>query len=224
MTTLFFKLIALSFCVGIVFLAVPLKSQPPSPISQANQLYNQNQFEEAARIYENEIMKGKINGHLHYNLGNAYFRMGALAGAVHHYFKAQNLLPRDEDVEANLAYALRQTEGQLDERKPHALESILFWIPDLNLKEHGVALLWINLALWISMTLRLHYDTPATRSARNILLALLVVASVSTVFRWHLDSRPSPKVIIPKQNIEQWAEIEWPDGRKSWVSMSKIQR
>ena len=224
MTARFFKLTLLILCVGILILSTSLRGQPSFDLEQANKLYNEKQFEASARFYEGEIRQGRVNGHLYYNLGNSYFRMGALAGAIHYYFKAQRLLPRNEDVQANLAHALRQTEGQLDEREPHALESILFWAPDLNLKEHVVTLLWINLIFWITLAIQLHSDTQVTRVARVFLLAFLILASVSTVFRWHLESRPPPEVTIPRPIMEQWLETESPDGTKSWVSASEFER
>lgn len=239
------------FWVGIILLPAMTWGQVSTPISQANQLYNQNQFREAAEIYERVIADGMESGHLYYNLGNTYFRMGNLAEAILNYVKAQNLLPRNEDVEANLQYAVRQTADQLDGREPHILESILFWVGDLNLSEHRTVLFWINLAFWIAMAVRLRHQTPATQSARNILLAFLVLALVSTGFRWHQETHQSIGVILPRQidvhsgwntatsvlfQLHQGAlvsisqekenlyEIELPGGKKGWTLKSNIAR
>jgi len=237
------------FWVSTLLLPATTWGQVSTEISQANQLYNQNRFGEAAEIYEQAITDGMKNGHLYYNLGNTYFRMGNLPKAILNYVKAQNLLPRHEDVEANLEYAVRQTVDQLDGRKPHALESILFWVRDINLSEHRMALFWINLAFWIVMAVRLRHQTPATQSARNILLALLLLALVSTGFRWHQETRQSIGVILPQQiNVhsgwntttvalfqlhqgtlvsisqekENWYEIELPGEKKGWTLKSNI--
>jgi tetratricopeptide (TPR) repeat protein len=237
------------FWVGIILLPATIWGQVSTEISQANQLYNQNQFREVAEIYERVVADGVENGHLYYNLGNTYFRMGDLPRAILNYVKAQNLLPRNEDVEANLEYAVRQTVDQMDGRKPHALEAILFWIGDLNLSEHMTALFWINLAFWIAMAVRLHLRTPATYSARNTLLAFLVLALVSTGFRWHQETHQSIGVILPQQidvhsgwspatvvlfqlhqgtlvsisqEKENWYEIELSDQKKGWTLKSNI--
>ncbi len=237
--------------LALVLLPTVGWSPPESVITRANQLYNQNQFQEAAELYEQVIAGGKKNGHLYYNLGNAYFRMGDLASAILHYVKAQNLLPRDEDIEANLEYALRQTVDQLDGRTPHALDSVLFWVRDLSLKEHGTALLWIHLGFWIALAVRLHHPTQATQTARNFLLAFLVLAVVSTGLRWQQETGSSIGVILPKQidvhsgwnagtvalfqlhqgaivtlarEKEQWVELELPDGKTGWTLKSKIIR
>ena len=237
------------FWMVIILLPATTWGQVSTEISQANRLYNQNQFGEAAEIYERVIAEGKKNGHLYYNLGNTYFRMGNLPKAILNYVKAQNLLPRNEDVEANLEYAVRQTVDPLDGRKPHTLESILFWVRDLTLSEHRTALFWINLAFWIAMAVRLRYQTPSTQSARNILLAFLILALVSTGFRWHQETRQSIGVILPlqidvhsgwntttvvlfqlhqgalvsiSQEKENWYEIELPGAKKGWTLKSNI--
>jgi tetratricopeptide (TPR) repeat protein len=235
--------------MGIALLPATTWGQVSSEISRANRLYNQNQFHEAAESYERIIADGVKNGHLYYNLGNTYFRLGNLPKAILNYVKAQNLLPRNEDVEANLEYAIRQTVDQLDGRKPHALESILFWVRDLSLSEHRLALFWINLAFWIAMAVRLRHPTPATQSARNILLAFLVLALISTCFRWHQETRQSVGVVLSQQidvhsgwnattvvlfqlhegtlvsisqEKENWYEIELPGEKKGWTLKSNI--
>lgn len=239
----------LVFWVGVILSPAPIWSQVSADIDRANRLYNQNKFQEAAEIYEQVIARDMENGHLYYNLGNAYFRMGKRAEAILNYVKAQNLLPRDEDVEANLEYAVRQTVDQLDGRKPHALESVFFWVSDLNLSEHRVALFWINLAFWIAMAVWLRHPTPATRSGRNLLLAFLMLALVSTGIRWHQETRQSIGVVLPQQiNVhsgwndttkilfqlhqgtlvaisqekENWYAIELPGEKKGWTLKSNI--
>ena len=245
--TLYFKVFI--FWAGIILLPATIWSQVPAEISQANKLYNQNQFSEAAAIYERAIADGSINGHLYYNLGNTYFRMENLSKAILNYVKAQKLLPRNEDVEANLKHAAHQTVDQLDGRKPYALESVLFWASDLSLSEHRMALFWSNLVFWIAMAVRLRHQTPATQSARNILLALLLLTLVSTGFRWYQETHQSIGVILPQQiNVhsgwnpttavlfqlhqgtlvsisqekENWYEIDLLDDKKGWTLKSNI--
>ena len=245
--TLYFKVFI--FWAGIILLPATLWSQVPAEFSQANQLYNQNQFSEAAVIYERAIADGAINGHLYYNLGNSYFRMGNSPKAILNYVKAQKFLPRNEDVEANLEYAVRQTVDQLDGRKPHALESVLFWADGFSLSEYRMALFWANLAFWIAMAIRLRHQTTATQSARNILLAFLLLTLISTGFRWYQETRQSTGVILPQQidvhsgwnpstavlfqlhqgtlvyisqEKENWYEIDLLDDKKGWTLKSNV--
>lgn len=249
MITRYLGLNVLVFWFGIVFLPATVWSQVSAEINQANLQYNQNQYREAAETYERVIAQEIENGYLYYNLGNTYFRLNNLPKAILNYSKAQNLLPRNEDVEANLKYAIRQTVDQVDGRKSHSSKPIFFWVRDFNLSEHRLALFWINLAFWVVMAVGLRHPIPATRSTRNVLLALLIVVLVSTGFRWHQETRQGVGVVLPSQvdvhsgwngetvvlfqlhqgtlvsisqEKENWYEIELPDARKGWILKSSI--
>jgi len=248
-TTQYLRLKIFVVWVGVLFFPATLWGQTSTGISQANRLYYQSQFSEAAEIYERVIADGMKNGHLHFNLGNTYFRMGDLPKAILQYIKAQNLLPRNEDVAANLEYAIRQTRDQLDARNPHDLEAVLFWTRDFSLNEHRLILFWMNLVFWISMVIGLRHQNPATQSARNILLAFLILVLVSTGFRWHQETRQTTGVVLPRQidvhsgrnaatavlfqlhqgtpvsisqDKENWYEIELYEDKKGWTLKSNI--
>jgi tetratricopeptide (TPR) repeat protein len=72
--------------------------------NRAGRAYEAEQYEEAVALYE-AIAKRRIRaGRVYYNLGNAYFKAGQLGKAILSYERARRLLPRDEDIEANLGF------------------------------------------------------------------------------------------------------------------------
>jgi tetratricopeptide (TPR) repeat protein len=83
------------------------------PLAQANHLYEAGEFAQAAATYQTLVDSGVVDGVLYYNLGNAYFKSGDLGRAILNYRRAQRMLPRDEDIAANLALARAQTKDQL---------------------------------------------------------------------------------------------------------------
>jgi hypothetical protein len=90
-------------------------------MSKANQRYENGQFTEAIEIYQSLVEQGVKDGRLYYNLGNAYFKTGDLGRAVLNYRRAQDLLPRDEDVATNLQLARAQTQDRLEREESGAL-------------------------------------------------------------------------------------------------------
>ena len=80
----------------------------------ANQAYRDGHFQEAIDGYRKLIESGHENGHLFYNLGNAYFKQGDYGRAILYYRRAEQLAPRDPDVAANLELARAQTGDQLE--------------------------------------------------------------------------------------------------------------
>jgi tetratricopeptide (TPR) repeat protein len=102
--------------VGLVALAV----HPPSAAAQAdfyaegNRIYQEGDFEGALEAYESILDAGFESGDLHYNTGNAYFKLGHLGRAILHYERARRLLPGDEGVLANLELARTLTVDEVE--------------------------------------------------------------------------------------------------------------
>ncbi|MFH1502626.1 MAG: tetratricopeptide repeat protein [Candidatus Eisenbacteria bacterium] len=72
--------------------------------AQANALYSEERFDEAAAVYEAILDGGFRNADVEYNLGNAHYKSGRLGPAVLAYERALGLDPSHEDAAANLAF------------------------------------------------------------------------------------------------------------------------
>ena len=81
---------------------------------EGNTAYEDGRFEEAVTSYEKILQYGLHDPRVHYNLGNAYFKMRRLGSAILHYERALRLDPSDGDVRENLIFA----RGQIRDRIP----------------------------------------------------------------------------------------------------------
>jgi hypothetical protein len=115
-------------------------------LEQANQAYEEGRFEEAVRLYEDILASGVIHGTVLYNLGNAYFKTDRLGEAILAYERARRLLPRDEDVAANLELARELTVDKIvQEESPLLIRWITSPARNLNVNE----LTWISFLLYL---------------------------------------------------------------------------
>jgi tetratricopeptide (TPR) repeat protein len=128
----------------ILILAGPssFAAESPSHFEQANLLYAQGKFPEAASLYESMIKAGRHSSPLFFNLGNAYFRQGQLGRALFNYCRAERLAPRDPDIQANLRFTRERVTGGLSASPPAwqravryftlneiaTVTALLFWI------------------------------------------------------------------------------------------------
>lgn len=88
---------------------------PEAVFKEANSAYQEGDFNKAAQLYQQLCDEGYISGNLLYNLGNAYYKLGAKGRAVLNYERARRLIPGDADLKANLNYVLSGTqEGASD--------------------------------------------------------------------------------------------------------------
>lgn len=128
--------------VGVVTLAVHASHAAAQAdfYGEGNRLYQEGDFAGALEAYESILDAGFESGDLHYNTGNAYFKLGDLGRAILHYERARRLLPGDEGVLANLELA-----GTLTVDEVEALPR--FWV--LSAWDWWIALLPRSLLLLV---------------------------------------------------------------------------
>jgi hypothetical protein len=84
------------------------EEQARATFREANQLYSSGRYQEAAERYEAILDGGFPNAEVHYNLGNALYMAGDIAGAVLNYERALRLDGSHEDAAANLEFVREQ--------------------------------------------------------------------------------------------------------------------
>lgn len=72
---------------------------------QAEMLYREGKYQEAADIYKQILSEGKESSELYYNLGNCYFKIKENTLAILNYERALLLNPSDEMARYNLKMA-----------------------------------------------------------------------------------------------------------------------
>jgi tetratricopeptide (TPR) repeat protein len=181
-TLWFLPLIALllgAVLIGGLALLTPVERANETAVSAANALVENGHAAEAIEIYEQLITAGAHDSALYYNLGNAYFRTGDLARAVDNYRLAAELAPRDADIRANLALALRQSPA-LAPPEPSGASGFLSQLTTgwLSLDEAAViviALWFAGLLLVLATRLRPNTNRWIGRLAVVLLIAALVL-------------------------------------------------
>ena len=118
----------------------------PSAFEQANKLYEQGKFSEAAAAYEKLIASERVSPALYFNFGNALFKSGRIGRAILNYRLGEQLAPRDPDIRANLRFARNQVSGA-DARSPTWWRR---WIGHLTLNEWTV-LAAVAVWLWFGL-------------------------------------------------------------------------
>ena len=72
---------------------------------QGNNYYNDKDFSNSVKYYENILNQGIYHQYLYFNLGNTYFKLENYGNARWAYEMALDLSPRDEDIIYNLDIA-----------------------------------------------------------------------------------------------------------------------
>ena len=215
----------------------------------ANKAYEADDFGKAAEDYEKIIALGYENGHIYFNLGNAYFRRGETGKAILAYRRAERLIPRDPDLRSNLSYAREMVK---DELKPPVkgkwLRRIFFWYDAMSLRENLLAVVLFNFLFWGTMIGRFFHRGEALRWIGRISLLLLVLLTLTLGARMIEGGHKEGVVTAEKTAVrsgngtnyttrfelhagaeflvegieDEWVRIRLSNGERGWVPLSEI--
>ena len=103
--------------LAIVAAAMPARADRRDEAwRHANDAYLHGDYAGAVAAYEELLHQGTASADLYFNLGDAYFRKGALGPAIWAFEKASALAPGEEDARYNLAEARKLAARQAHDR------------------------------------------------------------------------------------------------------------
>ena len=246
MTFMFYTVLAvLVACTTLP--AAAEQDTPPGPdaaFAAAAKAYEAGSYEDAAAGFRQVLAAGVENGHVLYDLGNAYLRNGELGRAIASYRRSQALLPRNQDVRANLAFARRSAKDAIAPPTPSAtLSTLLFWHYNFSRSELAFTVLGLNLLFWLALALHLfRRRSEVLRWATFALLLLLLATAGSLAAHYFFPSRIA--VVIPqeidahngpdtesvvrfklhagtevavKDRRQGWLRVALPEGQQGWI-------
>ncbi len=74
-----------------------------------NKLYQNGNYQEAIKSYENLLKSDQQSSELYFNLGNCYYKLNKVAPAIFNFEKALLLNPSDSEIQNNLTFAQKMT-------------------------------------------------------------------------------------------------------------------
>ena len=220
-----------------------------SEVARANDLYANNNYQEAADVYESIHQSGLKNGYLYYNLGNTYIRLGKTGSAILNYIRAYKLIPRDENLQANLNFAIQQTRDKIPLPEQSSLSTFFFWINDLSLSENLKMVFSVNIIFWLTLIAWFYFRSKTFRLIRNLFFYILLFGIVSVIVKLNLEiGSKTGVVIVNKVSVKSgldssnatlfelhegalvkiteerknWFEIRLNEKQKGWVPMDTL--
>lgn len=230
-------------------------STPPSPQTtffHANALYKDAQYNAAAREYEELLHSGLESGPVYFNLGNAYFKAGERGKAILNYERARRFMPRDPDLEANLAYARSLTGA--DACVPVFWQRLVFPLAD---RMNSSRLVWVASIVYTLMLLTLAGYWLWPRRPRWLVyvttsLGVLLIVAVTSLGRQVLANDWQDRAVVvsaggtsarfePADNgtvhfvlkegtsvrildtRQGWLQVARCDGRRGWIPKTTVE-
>ncbi|MBP9838888.1 MAG: tetratricopeptide repeat protein [Proteobacteria bacterium] len=142
----------------LLFSTVTYADTSTATLEKANQSYEEKNYSDAITQYNRAIELGADNGHVYYNLGNSYYKLGEYGKAIYAYRKALSDIPSDPDLLKNLETAREKTSDRIDYSTEKSILKMLLNKPlsmvssfaKEDLKHHAVIIFAIGCFLFIA--------------------------------------------------------------------------
>ena len=235
---------------GILAAGMASADNPNAIFFRAGALYGEERYAPAAAEYEKILGAGLESGHVYFNLGNAYFKAGDVGRALLNYERARRLIPRDPDLQANLAYA-RSLSGA-DDTEPLYARLLLPLAKRLSSDEALLAASFAYSALML-LLIAARLLPAAQRGASAVAIVagvVLVVLLSSGTYRLLTLDLPAHAVVVAAEDAavrfepsatgtvhfqakpgsvlrllgerESWAQVARSDGARGWIELAAV--
>ena len=220
--------------------------------AEANQAYEREDFASAATGYLRLLDAGVRDPRVHYNLGNAFYRLGRLGPSILAYERALRLAPSDSRIRENLEYVSSLRVDEIAVENEGVLSAVWRWHGRLPAGTLTIAFL----AGWLALNGAGAVTLFGARSAARRLGAYATVASVVIVLSTavllgpliyrrdavirgivlpeRVDLRSVPGAGITLVTVHEgldvrvrsrrgdWLEITLPNGMRGWVARETV--
>jgi tetratricopeptide (TPR) repeat protein len=184
---------------------------------RGNDAYLHGDYDAAVAAYEELDRQDVVSPDLFFNLGDAYFKKGALGPAIWAFERAAALDPDDEDVRFNLEQsrklAARQAHDKIEgeDRDPMWIRVVTSLSPSAET--------WIFLALYLGFFALLFARRRASDDARPaltagaaILAGLALLAGTAVAGRTVLERVPFGVVLPDALAVKEGADVNYKTG------------
>jgi tetratricopeptide (TPR) repeat protein len=171
-----------------------------SLFAEANELYRQEKYEEALRLYEEIEGMDLESWALYYNIGNVHYKMNRVAPSIYYYEKALVLSPDNRDVLFNLEFANQMVLDNI-EPLPRSLGQRFMDAVVLRLTYENWARISVVLAFLFALLFLMYHFSYSTGKKRfyfisSIVTVILVTTLLLFAFRNEHYVRTNREAII----------------------------
>lgn len=200
-----------------------------SAFENANKLYQEEKYQEAAQTYESILNSGKQSAEIYFNLGNCYYKLHKIAPSIYNFEKALQLSPNDEEIKTNLDFARKMA---LDDIKIIPKVGFHKLISDFTSKYYYDTWAWIAVGLAFAFLLFFlgYYFSTTTLKKRLyftgmfVLIVGVLVSVFSGIYEKNRLQNERPAIVFsesvplkgePKVNAPETSTIH--EGTKVYV-------
>ncbi|SFN49054.1 SH3 domain-containing protein [Bizionia echini] len=193
------------FTLAIALFSFCSMAQNTQLFEQGNTLYNDAQYEEAIKKYQQILDTDMHSAELYFNLANAHYKLNHIAPSIFYYEKALQLAPNDSEIKQNMAFAKNMTLDAIDVVPEVGISKVI------NQVSHAVSFdAWAILAIcfvFLSVFAFINYYlAKGTKTKRFsftlgfVGLVLMLGSLVSAFNKYDLDKNDNPAIVFAQES------------------------
>lgn len=179
-------------------------SQNEQLFEQANDLYNEGDFEDAISRYEAIIETGQHSAALYFNLANSHYKLNHIAPSIYYYEKALKLSPNDKEIHNNIAFARNMTIDAIDKTPEIGFakfsNTLTNWLTFDNWAKLSVLLMILFVVFYL--VYYFNYGTTKKRLAFITSMSFLILACAAVALaynNYNLVENDQPAIVFAKE-------------------------
>lgn len=217
-------------------------------VMEAAEFYRTGEYNNALTAYLDLNEEYPNHPDILYNLGNTSYKLGKVGEALAYYYKAQRILPRDEDIRTNIALVSNQIIDDVVGNASVSSNSVFYFLMWFTLNEWLVGLVVLLTALTVLLWSKEIWPTKgAIGQGVGFVAVVFVIYLGFFAIRYHQESSffrgviVVPKVQVKvgpsesldtkfiihegvdfeiKKQLDGWTEIKLSNGFSGWVEAS----
>ncbi len=158
--------------------------------------YKSENFTEAAKAFEQVAKNGVCNGHLFYNIGNAWLKAGDIGRAMLWYERAKKLIPLDPDLKFNLDYTRGLVQDKLESPGVDVSGIVFFWKDYLPARAAAFAAIFVSVVFFSYAGFRTIRKKKVFTLAGVFMLLILVFSGSTAFYDYYAEQNHDRAVII----------------------------
>ncbi len=175
------------------------------------EFYKRGEFKKSSMFFKMILDANIQSGAVYFNLGNSYFKMGELAKARVAYEKADVLIPRDKELDGNLAYLKSKLEDNIELPKQNVLWRVYYFAGNrFNRNELAFIVLGIYILLMLLWLCAMIFSAMRRIVFPIIILVFCIFIWFGSVFfaKLSVESHPRYAIVIPDEVPVRWGNTE----------------
>lgn len=151
---------------------------------QSQQDYHNGKYSESIIKLEKLLTQSESSGEVLFNLANSYMQDGQLGNAIFNYHKANELMPRDGDINYNLKFAQNKIVDKVIDNQAIISTIFPFSLFELSLILSVLIILFVCLNIIV-----LFNKNDWLRWGRNLALSLIILFIVPLTYNYLFKER-----------------------------------